>query len=201
MLKLNKEILETFYFRELRKQYPTFPEFALPPPKYTDTTANTLTKCIKDFLNYTGHQAERISSGGRTIDNRKMTTDGIGRNVQVGSTKYIPGTSTNGTADVSAVIFRLPVKIEVKIGKDKQSKDQIKYQENVERAGGIYWIAKDFDGFIEDYRKLMIANRKIHVSAKGVEFVVVNKSLCIIQFIENLDTMILTNKQILPYEE
>jgi hypothetical protein len=41
------------------------------------------------------------------------------------------------------------VKIEVKIGKDRQSEAQKRYQENIEKAGGIYYIAKNFDDFVE----------------------------------------------------
>jgi hypothetical protein len=41
------------------------------------------------------------------------------------------------------------VKIEVKIGKDRQSEAQKKYQEDIERAGGVYLIARDFDSFVE----------------------------------------------------
>jgi hypothetical protein len=31
---------------------------------------------------------------------------------------------------------------------------QIEYKANVERAGGVYIIAKDWQGFIEEYNKL-----------------------------------------------
>jgi hypothetical protein len=39
----------------------------------------------------------------------------------------------------------------VKYGKDRQSNDQKKYEQEVTKAGGIYLIAKTFDGFIEWY--------------------------------------------------
>jgi hypothetical protein len=35
------------------------------------------------------------------------------------------------------------------------SEAQKEYQQNTERAGGIYYIAKDFDSFIEWYDKLI----------------------------------------------
>jgi hypothetical protein len=41
------------------------------------------------------------------------------------------------------------VKIEVKVGKDRQSDAQKRYQESIERAGGVYLIARDFDSFVE----------------------------------------------------
>ena len=37
--------------------------------------------------------------------------------------------------------------IEIKYGKDRQSDDQIRYQEMIEKAGGIYIIVKNFDDF------------------------------------------------------
>jgi hypothetical protein len=81
------------------------------------------------------------------IDNRKTYTDVIGRTKTIGSTKYIPTTGTKGSADISATIAGKSVKIEVKIGKDRQSEHQKVYQDQIENAGGDYFIAKDFDSF------------------------------------------------------
>jgi len=195
MKKENKKMLSELYMKDLRKTYKTFPEYALPERKYSDTTANGLTKCIKEFLNFTGHQAERINSMGRTIDNSKVVEDVLGRKRTIGSKKYIPGTSTNGTADISSTIYGMSVKIEVKIGKDVQSADQKKYQKSVEDAGGIYTIAKDFDGFIEFYRDLVFKDKPILVSPLGREFVVVSDAQRKIQFKDNLEVLVLTEKQ------
>lgn len=126
---------------------------AIPTPKYSDKTANGLTRCILDFLQLEGMQAERINNMGRVLDNRKIVTDVIGRQRTVGSTKYIPGTGTNGTADISATINGRSVKIEVKIGKDRQSKAQKQYQQAIENAGGTYIIAKTFKGFFDWYQQ------------------------------------------------
>ena len=54
-----------------------------------------------------------------------------------------------GSADISAVVFGRAVKVEVKIGTDRQSEAQRCYQSAVERAGGLYFIAKDFNTFVE----------------------------------------------------
>ena len=53
-----------------------------------------------------------------------------------------------GTADVSATIQGKSVKIEIKIGKDRQSEEQKKYQQQIIKAGGYYFIATSFDEFI-----------------------------------------------------
>jgi len=140
---------------KLKEKHPNFPDHALPIPKYSDKTANGLTKSIVDFLNFSSHQAERISTTGRYIDNSIVVTDVLGRQRTIGSGKYIPSTSTKGSADISATIKGMSVKIEVKM-KDKQSEYQKKYQKNIEAAGGQYWLVHSFDEFIIYYDKFLI---------------------------------------------
>jgi hypothetical protein len=123
--------------------------------KYSDKTANALTKSIIAWINLNGYQAERISTTGRYVDNSKIVTDVLGNRKKIGSGKYIKGTGTNGSADISATIKGKSIKIEVKIGKDKQSEAQIKYQQMIEKAGGIYFIAKNFDEFHNFYITLV----------------------------------------------
>lgn len=119
-------------------------------PKYTDKTANGLTRMVTDWIKFNGGQAERINVTGRFIK-AKMVTDVVGFKRQVGNDKWIKGNGTVGSADISATIKGRSVKIEVKIGRDRQSEYQKQYQESIERAGGIYYIAKDFDSFYEWY--------------------------------------------------
>ena len=120
------------------------------PPTYNDSTANSLTTCIIDFLNMMDNcHAERISNEGRTIDTRKNITNVVGQVRQIGSIKRIKSSMQLGTADISATILGRSVKIEVKIGKDRQSEAQKEYQKQVENARGYYVIAKDFQGFFD----------------------------------------------------
>ena len=141
--------------KQLRSEYPNIPDHAVPTPKYTDKTANKLTKCVVDFINLSGGQAERISNTGRYVDERVKYKDTLGHTKVIGSGKWIKGSGTLGTADISAVINGRSVKIEVKIGKDRQSEHQKKYQQSIERAGGLYWIVKTFDDFYEQYIGIM----------------------------------------------
>ena len=134
------------------------PKDYVPKTIFTDKTANGLTKCIVTWITINGYQAERISNTGRYIDNSKIVTDCMGFQKRIGSAQYIKGSGTNGTADISATIKGKSVKIEVKIGADRQSEAQKKYQEMIERAGGIYFIAKDFDEFITFYKKCIENN-------------------------------------------
>lgn len=132
------------YLKQLSKEYlktkhSNVPEHCLPVIKYSDKTANGLTKCIIDFIQYNGGQAERIS-----VVSRKVAG------------KFVKSTMTKGTADISATIKGLSVKIEVKIGKDRQSEEQKRYEQDIINAGGYYFIAKDFTSFYEWYNNNFI---------------------------------------------
>lgn len=156
--------LKQLFVANAMKKYPNYPMDYIAVPKYNDTTANGLTRCIVDFLNLSNHQAERISNTGRYIDGTKTYTDTVGLTRTIGSGQYIKGTGTNGTADLSSTIqvniggrkFGLSVKWEIKIGKDRQSDAQKQYQVMIEESGGIYHIVSSFDDFYEKY--LIIIN-------------------------------------------
>lgn len=157
------KILKQLALEENRRKHPNFPDSYRPIRAYSDKTANGLTECIEHFLNFSGHQAERISSSGRYIDNSQTYTDVVGFKRKIGSGKWIPGNTTKGTADISSTIsvsfagkkIPLSVKWEVKIGKDRQSKDQKRYEESIKRANGYYFIVKNFDDFYEKYTTLI----------------------------------------------
>ena len=119
----------------------------VPKTKFTDKTANGLTKAIIAWVNLNGGFAERINTTGRMLDNTKIVKDALGFSRKIGSVNWIKGTGTNGSADISATVNGKSWKIEVKIGKDRQSDAQKEYQERTERSGGIYTIAKTFDEF------------------------------------------------------
>lgn len=130
--------------------------------KYSDKTANGLTKCIVDFLNLHGHQAERIRSEGRMIDGTHQYTDVLGHRKTIGSVKYIKSSSQNGTADISAVVqvnvmgqtLGIACKWEVKM-KDKQSEAQAKYEERITKAGGKYFLVHNWDEFLSQYKSVI----------------------------------------------
>lgn len=121
--------------------------------KHRDDTANGLTRCIVDYLHYKGWQAERINTTGIPIDTRQQVTDILGRSRTIGSVEWRPSGSTVGSADISATIGGRSVKIEVKIGRDKMSEAQRRYQRDIEQAGGLYYIARNFTGFWKWYQQ------------------------------------------------
>ena len=142
MNKENKQRLEALKLANDIERHPSFPEAYFVKKKWDDKTANGLTKAITSFIQFNGFQAERINTMGVARENKR--TDG-----KVIGVTWTKGTSTAGSADISATIRGRSVKIEVKIGKDRQSDAQKRYQESIERAGGVYMIARDFDTFVE----------------------------------------------------
>jgi hypothetical protein len=146
MTKQNKQRLLDHHYKLMSIKYPNFPKHAIPGKTWSDNSANGLTKCVIDLINYEGYQAERISTQGTYVEGAKIK---VGENERQLKGKYIPTQGTKGSADISATIRGRSVKIEIKYGKDRQSDVQREYQESIERAGGIYIIVRNFDEFVE----------------------------------------------------
>lgn len=144
--------LENLAFSDKVKKFRHTPPEMLVKQTYRDDSANGLTKCIIKYIQLWGGQAERITTSGRVVDNRTTYTDAVGFVRTIGSVQWIPSNSTKGSADISATINSRSIKIEVKIGKDRQSAAQVEYQRNIEAAGGLYYIARDFTNFVEWYK-------------------------------------------------
>jgi len=115
----------------------------------TDGSANGLTKLVIKWIELHGGQAERINTMGRMVDKRKIVTDVLGRKGMIGSMSYIPTTGTKGSADVSAVVQGRSYKIEIKVGKDRQSDAQKAYEQSITSAGGVYLIVRTMDQFVQ----------------------------------------------------
>lgn len=134
------------------KAHPQFAKYA-PKAKYRDDTANGCTRCIIDYIRLYGGQAERVNTTGVPIDRRREVTDVLGHSRTIGSVEWRIGGGTKGSADISATIKGRSVKIEVKIGRDRQSEAQKAYQKQVEAAGGLYYVARDFTSFVQWYHQ------------------------------------------------
>lgn len=130
--------LENLALQALKRSFPSFPYPV--KPKYSDSSANGLTKCIIDYIRLRGFQAERINTTGRQIT--------IGN-----SLRFVKGSCQVGSADISATIQGRSVKIEVKCGNDVQSKAQEDYQAQIEAAGGVYLLVRDFQSFYNWFNK------------------------------------------------
>lgn len=137
-----------------RELHPTLPESARSIRAYNEKTSTGLALCIIDFLNFSGSQCERISVTGRYIDQSKTVKDTLGFTKRIGSGTWIKSSMQKGSADLAAIVNGQAIKIEIKIGRDKQSEFQKRYQFQTEQAGGLYWLCHNFDDFLNYYNKL-----------------------------------------------
>ena len=151
--------LKELALEDSRKRHPTLPEAARATRNYKVKTANGLTMACIDWIRFHGGQAERISVTGRYVDGSRIVSDVLGRTMRIGSGKWIPGSMQPGSADISSIIRGkdgtiYSVKAEIKIGRDRMSEAQMKYKEQVERAGGLYWLIHTWDEIINLYEAL-----------------------------------------------
>lgn len=149
------KLLERMADAAVQERYKNVEAKYLSPRKYEDRSANGLTKCVIDFIRLSGYQAERINCTGRYVDNTKVVTDVLDRKRVIGSTKWLPTSGQKGTADVSAVIRGMAVKIEIKAKSDRQRPNQVEYQKQIEQAGGIYLIVRSFAQFYDWYNEFI----------------------------------------------
>lgn len=147
-------LLKELALQDSISRHPTLPAYARHVRTYNDRTANGLTRCIIDFLRFSGWQAERINCTGRPQDNTKVVEDITGFSRRIGSVKWLPTSGQKGTSDISATIVGRSVKIEIKM-RDRQSPDQKSYQLQVEQSGGLYWLVRSFDEFMNFYNQLI----------------------------------------------
>lgn len=140
-----------------KAKHPNYPDhLTLPMRTYKLNTANGLTQAVIAWVRAHGYQAERVSTTGRPVDNRKEFIDVVGFRRTIGSIEWIPGTGTKGSADVHCSIplkgsngFAVSVKIEIKIGKDRLSEHQKKYGDQMELAGGVYLVVKELNDLFQ----------------------------------------------------
>lgn len=98
--------------------------------------ATELTNQIIDFIYRQGGYAWRSSSVG-VFDTKQQR---------------FRAAAKKGVADVLACYRGRLVAVEVKIGTDRLSDEQDGFLRNVGAAGGIGFVAKDFDGFKEQWQ-------------------------------------------------
>lgn len=118
---------------------------------FHDNTAFRLAKCMLAFLRIKGNQAESVNSTARIVGMRKSFTVVFGRRGTIGYYKWGYGAGMIGMEDMSRTINGRSVKVEIRVGRDRQSESKRIYQAEVERSGGIYFIARTFAGFLDWY--------------------------------------------------
>jgi len=129
------EILKQLKADDVRAKHPNVPLYALPKALLSDKTANGLTRCIMDFIRLNGGYCVRVNTQGQFRAGKGWTKS----------------TTTKGTPDITAIVNGKGISIEVKIGKDKLSEHQVKQSEAICSAGGLYYVATNFEDFYKWY--------------------------------------------------
>ena len=117
-----------------KKRYPSTPDYARPNISYKTNSANGLTQAIIDFIDFSGGWATRVSVEGRYIES-------LG--------KRIPSSVKKGTPDIIASYKGCFLGIEVKVGKDSMSENQLNVRRAIINSQGFHFVATDFENFYE----------------------------------------------------
>lgn len=146
-----KQITALSVLAEMDKIYrerksPSMPANYIVANKFKEKNANDIEKAIEKFASLVGFLAERTKTQGRLMQASYKQT-AMGR-VQTSKEKFVPSTSRKGSSDIKIILAGQFIACEIKFGNDRQRTDQKKYQEDVERNGGIYLIVKTFEDFL-----------------------------------------------------
>lgn len=117
-----------------RALHPAMPMYAVPPAKFSDKTANELTRCIVRWFQINGHFATRLSSTGTYREDIK---------------KFVASQQRRGLPDVFAVVRGRAAFVEIKVGKDRLSDDQREAIGELQASGAEVYISGDFEGFYD----------------------------------------------------
>jgi hypothetical protein len=130
-------------------------------PKYK--TANGLTTFVCNFMKWTGHHAERTNNMGRPIKKyfeKFNIMSGKLEKIENGI-EWQKGTGIKGSSDIKGHFlnknfqFSIPIYIEIKVGKDRMSEDQKKYERLISDSGALYQIVKTPEDFFLFYDYLL----------------------------------------------
>lgn len=144
----------TMYLEYHRYRYPNIPDYGRTYPNYLSKlrTTNGMTNAIKGYLLLNGWMCERISNTGRQITKhiKRGQLDFRASTEQ----QYIPGSGTNGRADLSAKVpMSLEIEVKNKYTNDRMRPEQYQYKRLVEASGGVYVVATSFDDFVTWYEQ------------------------------------------------
>lgn len=117
--------------------HPTLPPHARVKSKYSDKSANELTRAVVDWFGFQGQFATRLQSTGTYREDLK---------------RYVPSQQRRGLPDVFAVINGRAVHVEVKVGNDRLSDDQKEAIKALQAAGAAVHVVGTFQQFFEWYQ-------------------------------------------------
>ncbi|HEY7162767.1 MAG TPA: VRR-NUC domain-containing protein [Acidobacteriota bacterium] len=146
-----------------KKMYPAATsDHGVPKPSrpYRDDNTNDLTRSIYDWLKYHFHYVNRIQSQGQVRKEKVSLAFG---NVREKYT-WCYGATNRGSSDLIALINGLHVAIEIKCRatRDRLRPDQVKEKSRIESAGGIYYVARDMQSFIDWYHETFTLQKNVN---------------------------------------
>lgn len=107
------------------------------PRPSVDLAANDLTREVIQHIRKLGGWATRVNVSGFYDPDKGFWRKGV---------------TDPGTPDVMAVVNGLFIGVEVKVGADRLRPQQTTAKEAIQRAEGIFLVAKDIEGFRNDLR-------------------------------------------------
>ena len=126
---------------ELKAQkYSDLPSFALVKKVFKDKTANELTKTIIWDMYWVREGVAYRINNGAVFDKKRQV--------------YRKGVQRKGIPDIIGIINGRFIGIEVKIGADRQSADQKEIEKEIKEAGGVYFIAKSYDDYLNKINEI-----------------------------------------------
>ncbi|NID10634.1 VRR-NUC domain-containing protein [Fibrella aestuarina] len=120
-----------------QKKYPNFPAHALIKARYRDKTANDLTTAIVDWL--------KLQGEGNGFGTRLQSTGTFREDLG----KFVPSRQRRGMPDVFGIVDGIAYFVEVKVGNDKLSADQLETIDKLKQAGARVFVAENFQAFFE----------------------------------------------------
>lgn len=122
------------------EKHPDLPAFALVKKRFKDVTANELTKTIIFDMYWVREGCAYRINNGAVYDVKRQT--------------YRKGVQRRGIPDIIGIINGRFIGIEVKIGRDRQSAHQKEIEKEITDAGGVYFIAKSYDDYLDKISKI-----------------------------------------------
>jgi hypothetical protein len=129
-------------------KFPNVPAHARPALKYSDKDAGSFTTAVLAYLRLKGCRVWRQPTEGRYIEGQSVTNV-MGQTIQTRKGIFIPRDKhAKGVGDISGIApGGKALFIEIKIGRDRQSEEQKKFQQEVDQLGGIYILTRTWDDF------------------------------------------------------
>ncbi len=115
--------------------------FAVKQPK----TAAQLESLVEEYITLLNGICTNIYGGGRQLVSKTNVTDVLGNKNSITDVKFIPSRVRVGHSDMIASVKGKAYYLEIKLGKDRQSKYQKEFEKYVNDRGAVYVIVKKLE--------------------------------------------------------